>query len=332
MNTPEPSIDTLRRTASGGEPAALAALGEALLRAGGDIAVYHEAEAAIRAAHAGGDAEATARLAMLCAMGVAAAADWRQALVLLAQAAARGSRGARGQLRVLAGEAADDSDTDDADDWAGLAASIDLGLWSRPPPKRVLSVTPRVATIDGFVRRPVCDWIIARAKGRIVPARVFDVATGAAAQADSRTNSAVEFNFADTDVVIALLRAYIAASIDVPVGALEPTQVLHYAPGQAFAPHYDFLDVGVPGYALEAARNGQRIATFLVYLNDGFEGGETDFPLIHLRAKAPPGGALYFANVDQAGAPDGRTLHAGLAPTSGEKWLLSQWVRNRVAG
>ena len=322
MTTPTTPIDTLRQAAARGDPKARLALGEALLRVGDRREAYVEAEAEIRAAHADGEAEATARLAMLSAMGVGAPADWRLALSLLAQAATAGSVDAQGQLRALA-----DSD---GDDWPALAAAVDLAAWTRIPAKRVLSVTPRVATIDGFLSRRVCDWVIARARSRIAPAQVFDLETGAAAQADARSNSAVEFNFADVDVVTALVRASIAASIDVPLLGLEPTQVLHYEAGQSFAPHYDFMDTRIPGLALEAQRGGQRIATFLVYLNDAFEGGETDFPLIHVRAKAPPGGALYFANVDAAGAPDPRTLHAGLAPTSGEKWLLSQWVRNRV--
>jgi len=328
LNTSPPSIDALRQAASGGDPRARFALGEALLRAGGGLADYRDAEEAITAAHAGGEAEATARLAMLAAMGVTAPADWRKALILLAQAAARGSAAAQGQLRALASDG-DVGEGGGDDDWAALAATVDLTRWTTMPPKRVLSATPRVATIQGFVSGPVCDWIIGRAKAGIAPARVFDAATGAATVTDARSNSAVEFAFADVDVVLALTRAYIATSIDVPLDGLEPTQVLHYAVGQAFAPHYDFMDPLVPGYALEAQRGGQRVATFLIYLNDAFEGGETDFPLIRLRAKAPPGGALYFANVDGAGAPDRRTLHAGLAPTSGEKWLLSQWVRIR---
>jgi len=326
LNTFPPSIDTLRQGARGGGPQAQLALGEALLRAGASPSDYHEAEAAIRVAHAAGDAEAAARLAMLAVMGVSAPADWRQALALLALAASRGSAGAQGQLRALAFHAVQGNGEQD---WAALAAAVDLAAWTRTRAKQILSVTPRVATIAGFLPRPICDWIVARAGDRISPAQVFDQQTGAAVQADARSNSAVEFNFADTDVVLALVRASIAHAIDVPLAGLEPTQVLHYEVGQAFAPHYDFMDTRVPGYALEAAKGGQRIATFLVYLNDAFEGGETDFPLIHVRAKAPPGGALYFANVDAGGAPDPRTLHAGLAPTSGEKWLLSQWVRNR---
>jgi hypothetical protein len=37
-----------------------------------------------------------------------------------------------------------------------------------------------------------------------------------------------------------------------------------------------------------------------------------------------------FANVDLVGNPDRSTLHAGLTPTQGEKWLLSQWIRDRT--
>ena len=37
-----------------------------------------------------------------------------------------------------------------------------------------------------------------------------------------------------------------------------------------------------------------------------------------------------FANVDLNGAPDRLTLHTGCSPTRGEKWLLSQWIRDRT--
>ncbi len=43
---------------------------------------------------------------------------------------------------------------------------------------------------------------------------------------------------------------------------------------------------------------GQRIATFLIYLNEGYEGGETSFPRIGLNYRAEQGDALFFANVD----------------------------------
>ena len=105
--------------------------------------------------------------------------------------------------------------------------------------------------------------------------------------------------------------------------------VLHYETGQQFAPHFDFIDPDLPQLRADLARRGQRVATFLLYLNDDHEGGETAFPDLGWRHRGRKGDALMFWNVDPAGAPDRRTRHAGLSPTRGEKWLLSQWIRAR---
>jgi hypothetical protein len=133
------------------------------------------------------------------------------------------------------------------------------------------------------------------------------------------------------DLVLLLVRARLANLIRIPLAHLEISTVLHYLPGQEFMPHYDFLDDTWPGYTQQIAADGQRIFTFLIYLNESFEGGETDFPRIGLRHKGRIGDALFFWNVLPNGAVDRDTLHAGLPPATGEKWLFSQWVRNRPA-
>ena len=51
------------------------------------------------------------------------------------------------------------------------------------------------------------------------------------------------------------------------------------------------------------------------------------YTLSCLRWKGRAGNALFFWNVEPDGRPDRRTAHAGLPPTRGEKWLLSQWIR-----
>jgi hypothetical protein len=130
--------------------------------------------------------------------------------------------------------------------------------------------------------------------------------------------------------VILLVRAKIAAALGAAVGALEQCQILHYAPGQEFSPHYDFIDAEVPGHAVELARGGQRVATFLVYLNEGYEGGMTSFPVLGFGYRGETGAGLTFTNLDPAGKPDRRMLHAGQPPSAGEKWVLSQWIRDRA--
>jgi prolyl 4-hydroxylase len=67
----------------------------------------------------------------------------------------------------------------------------------------------------------------------------------------------------------------------------------------------------------------------LVYLNQGYAGGETEFELAGLTFAGGEGDALLFRNVDDSGQPDPATRHAGLPVTSGTKWLATRWIRQR---
>ncbi len=82
-------------------------------------------------------------------------------------------------------------------------------------------------------------------------------------------------------------------------------------------------------YAGEIARNGQRVITFIVYLNDDYDGGETAFPQLGFEHKGRRGGGIYFVNALPDLSPDKRMLHAGRPPTRGEKWIVSQFIRDR---
>ena len=147
---------------------------------------------------------------------------------------------------------------------------------------------------------------------------------------ESRTNSCAGFPFPDQRLPLLILRARVAASIGLPLAALEESAILHYAPGQTFAPHFDFLDPSSPVHATAIQTEGQRVLTVLIYLNDGYDGGETDFCDIGFAFKGRRGDALMFWNVHPDGHPDSLTRHAGRPPTRGEKWLFSQWIRCRV--
>lgn len=202
--------------------------------------------------------------------------------------------------------------------------------WLRPPERQVVSEAPRIRRMDGFVSVAVCRWMIEKARGQLARARIYSTDGSGAAVATSRTNSETDFNIVQSDLVLVLMRARIAAATGLPPAVMELTKVLHYSVGQQFDLHYDYIDPAVPGFAGELAARGQRLATFLVYLNEDYEGGETHFPRVGLSHRGRTGSALFFANVDPGGRPDPSTLHAGLAPTRGEKWLLSQWIRDRT--
>jgi prolyl 4-hydroxylase len=95
--------------------------------------------------------------------------------------------------------------------------------------------------------------------------------------------------------------------------------VLRYRPGGEYRPHFD----AIPGFA------NQRAMTFLVWLNDGYEGGETHFPTPGLRLKGRAGDAILFRNTGPDGRRDPAAGHAGLPVTGGEKLIASRWIRER---
>jgi prolyl 4-hydroxylase len=87
------------------------------------------------------------------------------------------------------------------------------------------------------------------------------------------------------------------------------THAVRYEPGGFYAPHTDtgedLLD---------------RYFTVLCYLNDDFEGGETDFPGLGYRVAPRCGKAVVFPAT---------YLHRAERVVSGEKYIMVSWLTGR---
>lgn len=272
-----------------------------------------------RQAAALGHAEAMHLCAALAANDSELKDRWPVALDYLLKSAEQGHALARKELAFLSGR--------EGDDWRAMRDAIDIDGSLAAPPARILSNSPVVRSFDRFLPPAFCDWIVERSKGRTIPATVYIPEDGGSGRMENmRTNSHAGFSIAECGVVLMLIRARIAAASNIAPPGHEWPMALHYRIGETYQPHFDFLDTRSAALASEVARTGQRVATFLIYLNDDFDGGETDFPRLNIRYRGQKGDALLFHNVEN-GKPDERTLHAGLAPTRGEKWLYSQWIR-----
>jgi len=266
-----------------------------------------------------GDSEAAHLCATLAANDDGLPNRWNIALDYLLQAARTGHALSRQELALLSGKS--------TMDWAEMRGTVNMAAWLGTNPGRALSLSPDVRAFEDFLPPKFCDWIVERAKTRLEPAQVNLPDSGAGARMENmRTNSHAGFNLAECDVVLMLTRSRIAEASGLSPQGLEWPMALHYKPGEEYKPHYDFFDTNARGLAEDVERFGQRVATFLIYLNDNFEGGETEFPRLDIRYRGKKGDALLFFNTTD-GKPDARTLHAGLAPTRGEKWLYSQWIR-----
>jgi prolyl 4-hydroxylase len=213
--------------------------------------------------------------------------------------------------------------------WRELAQRVDIAAWCAARPTRMVAERPRIGVAEGFLERPLCAWLIARAGPLQTTSLVYDPLTGRGAQNDARSNTVATFSLLELDLPLALVRERIANTMGVAAANLERSAVFRYVAGQTFSGHFDFLTPS-PQLDEEIRRWGQRPITFLVYLNDAFEAGETHFIALNRKLRGGVGDALFFYNVDESGRPDPMTEHEGAAPTQGEKWLLSQFIRDRA--
>ncbi|HET7364347.1 MAG TPA: 2OG-Fe(II) oxygenase [Burkholderiales bacterium] len=283
-----------------------------------------------------GSADASYLLAVFTAAGYGVGQDLKGALGHLQRAAEGGHRPAQTELAALVGNwrLARDVSAGKAsrpETWGQLRAAVDVAGWLRIPDGRVFSEEPRIATVKGYLSAPACEWLIALGRTNLKAAQVYDAETGDLRSDSNRNNSAAQLDVERIDTLTAFVRARIAALANVSVAGLETSQILHYRVGEQFAEHCDFLDPGTPGHARDIAVHGQRALTVLIYLNDDYEGGDTAFPELGRSFKGRKGDALVFWNLTPEGAPDWRTRHIGTAPSRGEKWLFSQWIRIPLA-
>ena len=307
-----------------GHPSSMSLLGRQRLSGRGAAFDMAGGARLILAAAERGDGAACVLAATLYARGYGGRPDWTRALDYLQRAAEMDFQPARDQLRLLSGD-------EFGTDWPALRGAVDMDAWRQPPPPVPLSESPLIVTAPGLLSADLCDALIARAGPLLGAAPVYNELKGGNALVDGRRHSAAMFSLTDMDLVTEAVTARLCALAGVPAAHAESLQVLHYQVGEYFAPHYDFWNPGFAAHAATLHTHGQRIYTVLVYLNDDLDGGETEFLWLRLRHRGRKGDALMFRNVDAAGRPDDKTLHAGRPPIRGEKWLLSLWIRDRPA-
>jgi prolyl 4-hydroxylase len=108
----------------------------------------------------------------------------------------------------------------------------------------------------------------------------------------------------------------------------EPTQGQIYEVGQEFRHHQDAF--GKDAYHNHCLSSGQRTWTFMIYLNDVEEGGETDFPTLQKTITPVKGTAVVWKNSNGTGSENPAALHAGLPVKQGRKVIITKWFRENV--
>lgn len=197
-------------------------------------------------------------------------------------------------------------------------------------PVTVLRAQPLLAYVDDALPAAACSILRERARPLLKPALVYNTKTGLRVQDPTRDNSAAHLGAVDLRTLLIEWRLLKIVDPQAPLARSEDVSVLHYAVGQQYQPHRDYLN---PAQAdqFPPLGPGQRTRTAFAYLNTTEAGGETDFPTLGLRIAPREGRVVVFDNVDAAGHPDPSTLHAALPVIRGEKWLATLWLRESWA-
>jgi prolyl 4-hydroxylase len=295
---PEEAMRIITELARRGEPEALFTLGDQYWRGGAVPQDHARGRELFRLASDAGHPMARRAYTNLLANGIAGPADWPAAMRRLREEAAGDTR--RAQM-------------------ASLIAAMDLTAAGDPkslPVGEKLSEAPQITRFRGAVSAAECEFLIVLAEPMFAPSLV------SSAKGDIRdpirTSDGSTMHWLVEDPMIHAINRRLAALSDTHVEQGEAMQVLRYRPGQQYRRHVDWLG-DTPGQ--------RRILTALVYLNDDYDGGETEFHKIALTIKARRGDVLVFRSEGPDGRLDPLTEHAGLPITRGVKYLASRWIR-----
>ncbi|MGQ3052631.1 MAG: 2OG-Fe(II) oxygenase [Roseateles sp.] len=213
-------------------------------------------------------------------------------------------------------------------DWDAVRSRVAWPHERALPALETRSERPRIVALPRLLFPDECIYMALKGLPLLRPARIVGP-DGKSAVDPIRSNEAGKFGLLEADAVVQSLDLRVAAALGHPAENGEGFALLRYQVGQQYLPHCDWIDPEHAATRADLERWGQRVATCVVYLNDGFEGGTTDFPELGLEHRGGVGDALAWDNVGPHGAVDPLTLHAGRPPTQGMKYLLSKWMRDR---
>ena len=142
---------------------------------------------------------------------------------------------------------------------------------------------------------------------------------------NSRTSQTCWLDISDNPI-IKKIAEYSEKITGIPINHQEMMQVAYYKQEGKFIDHYDACTYNDITFCDKMNNNaGQRRATLLLYLNDDFQGGQTEFVQLKLSIKPQVGKAILFWNVDQDEKLIIKSKHKAKPVISGEKWICTIW-------
>jgi predicted 2-oxoglutarate/Fe(II)-dependent dioxygenase YbiX len=168
--------------------------------------------------------------------------------------------------------------------------------------------TPLVWTLDGALAEADCDRYIARMRAGEPEIAPIIGKHGVEVDLAVRNNTRVMWDDpAEANALLARVAAHVPARLSglSLLGANPRLRLYRYGPGERHGAHWDTV--------VQFEGGAQSLLTMVFYLNDDFEGGETDFTELNRKIVPRRGSVLLFQH---------RVLHIASEVTRGEKLVL----------
>jgi len=174
--------------------------------------------------------------------------------------------------------------------------------------------------VENLLSIEECNKIIESSKDKFSQSQVIGPNTG------DRTSETAWIHKDDPIAKKILLKA--CEMTGKPIENCEDLQIVRYKPGTFYKYHHDSCCENNEGCKNFEKSGGQRVGTLILYLNDDFTDGHTEFPNLKRKYRSPPGSGLFFRPLDKDYKRCHRlALHGGMPPSSGTKYLCNAWVR-----
>ena len=215
--------------------------------------------------------------------------------------------------------------------WHDAVSNCTITQSDDPRIKRIPSSKLQIYTIENFLSEEECAHIVELADTNVSKSTITTPEDSAGYDATYRTSETC-FLHQMKDPLIEGLDGRMSEMLGIGTGWAEPIQAQRYQVGQEFKAHTDFFEPGTDEYKKFCSKMGQRTWTFMIYLNEGCEGGATRFRKIDRQFYPTTGMGVVWNSLTTEGDPNPFSLHHGMKVKEGSKYVITKWYRDRGNG
>ena len=187
--------------------------------------------------------------------------------------------------------------------------------------KNIEKVQAEIYEVSNFLSEEQCNYLIKEIKKSLRPSTI-----ASSGEYDNfyRTSKTCDLGHTKNKIIKGIDQK-ICDFIGINNTFGEILQGQHYLVGEQFKSHTDYFD---GDQLLEHDKGrGQRTYTFMIYLNEDVEGGETEFPDLDIIFQPRIGKAVIWNNLKPDGSINENTMHQAHPVTKGEKTIITKWFR-----